>query len=127
MHDFTFRSINPNRRPRIIGVGFCKEEAPLDRMVGWEPGTWGYHGDDGELYEERSWGGRTYGKKFGAKDVIGCGVNFEDGTAGFTWNGEYLGEFVDLHVGRRVLVPDSPWYRCRLFRAERQTLSSGEF
>ncbi|KAK2591050.1 hypothetical protein QQS21_011264 [Conoideocrella luteorostrata] len=74
----------------IIGVGFCREEAPLDAMVGWKTGSWGYHGDDGHLFLESEFA-KPYGEKFGAGDVIGCGVDFDQGKAYFSLNGKPFG------------------------------------
>jgi hypothetical protein len=61
-------------------------------MVGWDCGSWGYHGDDGKLFVEDG-RGRPYGKTFGVGDTIGCGVDFDTGKAHFARNGENFGEF----------------------------------
>ena len=46
------------------GVGFCTAEMNMDRLPGWEPQSYGYHGDDGNAF--RSDGkGRRYGPTFG--------------------------------------------------------------
>lgn len=58
--------------------------------MGWEPESWGYHGDDGRTYTGQNIG-RNYGPTFSLGDVIGCGVNFRDHTAFFTKNGVKLG------------------------------------
>jgi Ran-binding protein 9/10 len=59
-------------------------------MPGWEPGSWGYHGDDGKIF----WDGQDaeYGPTYGAEDVVGCGVDFTTNSAFFTKNGRYLGK-----------------------------------
>lgn len=59
-------------------------------MPGWEPESWAYHGDDGHSFCQSATG-KAYGHKFGLSDVIGCGVNFKQGTAFFTRNGVYIG------------------------------------
>jgi hypothetical protein len=63
-------------------------------MVGWDKGSWGYHGDDGNMFNNgrRTSTGWKYGEPFGAGSVIGCGVNFETGTAFFTKDGKVMGE-----------------------------------
>lgn len=74
----------------MIGVGFSSKSASLNRAPGWEPESWGYHGDDGHCFQAQNVG-KHYGPTFGYGDVIGCGVNFRTGTAFFTKNGHYLG------------------------------------
>ena len=43
-----------------MSVGWMKEHVSLDRLVGWDRGSWGWHGDDG-----RSFAGRGEGEVFG--------------------------------------------------------------
>lgn len=74
-----------------IAIGFSSKSASLSRPVGWEPESWGYHGDDGRCFTGQNIG-RPYGPTFNSGDVIGCGVNFRDHTAFFTKNGIKLGE-----------------------------------
>ncbi len=51
-------------REGYIGVGFCTQDVNMDRLPGWEPQSYGYHGDDGNAF--RSDGkGRKYGPQFG--------------------------------------------------------------
>lgn len=66
-------------------------------MPGWDPGSWGYHGDDGCFFNE-SGSGKGYGPTFDEGDIIGCGVNFERETAFFTKNGEMLGRQDQLAI-----------------------------
>jgi hypothetical protein len=74
-----------------IAIGFSARGASLSRPVGWEPETWGYHGDDGRCFTGQNIG-RSYGPSFTTGDVIGCGVNFRDQTAFWTKNGRMLGK-----------------------------------
>ncbi|KAH7325955.1 concanavalin A-like lectin/glucanase domain-containing protein [Stachybotrys elegans] len=74
------------REDTAVAVGFSTVGASLSRPVGWEPESWGYHGDDGRCFAGHN-SGRQYGPTFTAGDVVGCGVNFRDGTAFFTRNG----------------------------------------
>jgi Ran-binding protein 9/10 len=78
----------------LIGVGFSSKSASLNRAPGWEPESWGYHGDDGHCFQAQNVG-KQYGPTFGYGDTIGCGVNFRTGTAFFTKNGHYLGKSDD--------------------------------
>lgn len=77
-----------------LGVGFCEEHVPLDDMVGWRSGSWGYHSDNGMLYSgsESGESNPSYTEGFAEGDTIGCGINFRDRTAFFTKNGAFLGE-----------------------------------
>jgi hypothetical protein len=59
-------------------------------MPGWTPSSWGYHGDDGNIYAE-SVRGKTYGSTFGTGDVVGCHITFARGIT-FTKNGISLGK-----------------------------------
>lgn len=74
----------------LIGIGFSSSKVALHRLPGWEPESWGYHGDDGFSFCSTS-SGKAYGPKFGTADVIGCGINFRNNTAFFTKNGVNLG------------------------------------
>lgn len=74
----------------MIGIGFSSQKASLNRLPGWEPESWAYHGDDGFVFTSSS-SGKAYGPHFSSQDVIGCGVNFRTKSAFFTKNGQYLG------------------------------------
>jgi hypothetical protein len=76
---------------RMIGVGFSGPKVALSRIPGWEPDSYAYHGDDGQIFSNTT-SGKTYGPKFGTLDVIGCGINFRTNTAFFTKNGHMLGK-----------------------------------
>jgi hypothetical protein len=60
-------------------------------MPGWERNSWGFHGDDGQVYHDSAYGTK-YARGFTTGDVIGCGVSFEKKTAFFTKNGVHLGK-----------------------------------
>ncbi|KAJ4485483.1 concanavalin A-like lectin/glucanase domain-containing protein [Lentinula aciculospora] len=83
-----------------IGVGFAGHKIQLSRLPGWEPMSWGYHGDDGcSFAAERN--GTPYGPTFGLGDVIGCGIDFSTNRAFFTKNGTSLGSVFE-NVGNGV-------------------------
>lgn len=73
-------------------------------MVGCRRGSWGYHGDDGSLFLETG-SGKPYGKKFGTGDVIGCGVDFDQGKAYFSRNEERFGEKPNKHLPSKCPFP----------------------
>ncbi|KAK3989251.1 hypothetical protein QBC44DRAFT_87229 [Cladorrhinum sp. PSN332] len=72
-----------------IGVGFSAKSASLLRAPGWEPESWGYHGDDGNCFAAQN-SGKPYGPKFGPGDTVGCLLNFRKGHILFTKNGREL-------------------------------------
>ena len=51
-------------RHRHAGVGFATDDVKPDRLPGWEPHSYGYHGDDGCAFHG-SGQGREYGPKYG--------------------------------------------------------------
>lgn len=74
-----------------IIIAFGGKDVSLNRAPGWEPESWGYHSDDGNLFASASTG-KAYGPKFGTGDTVGCLVNFRTATVSFTHNGRDLGE-----------------------------------
>ncbi|GAP84651.1 putative ran-binding protein [Rosellinia necatrix] len=83
----------PKRRdePATVCVGFAAKNVSLARPPGWDQESWGYHGDDGELYSGGNVGKKYNETTFSAGDIVGCGVNFRTGQAFFTKNGKNLG------------------------------------
>ncbi|KAF2753113.1 SPRY-domain-containing protein [Pseudovirgaria hyperparasitica] len=73
----------------FVAIGFTDKKTPMNRLPGWEPNSWAWHGDDGNSFCCQQ-SGKPYGPKFVNGDTIGCGVNFRDGTAFFTRNGTFL-------------------------------------
>lgn len=82
--------LTSSRKPSFISIGFSGPKVTLNRLPGWEPESWAYHGDDGLTFS-CSASGKNYGPKYSTGDVIGCGVNFRTGQAFFTKNGVNLG------------------------------------
>lgn len=69
---------------------------------GWDPNSFGYHGDDGYSFAG-SGTGRPYGPCFTTGDTIGCGVNFADNSAFYTKNGIFLGTaFTNMDLSKPV-------------------------
>ncbi|CAI2173203.1 19079_t:CDS:2, partial [Funneliformis geosporum] len=59
-------------------------------MPGWEDSSWGYHGDDGNIFFNAS-RGKPYGKEFMTGDTIGCCLNIRNNMIFYTRNGVNLG------------------------------------
>ncbi|EOA91420.1 hypothetical protein ACJQWK_03343 [Exserohilum turcicum] len=95
--------ISKGKDGRMIGIGFSGPKVALSRIPGWEPDSYAYHGDDGQVFSNTT-SGKSYGPKFGTLDVIGCGINFRTNTAFFTKNGHMLG------IAFRDLKPNMPYY-----------------
>ncbi len=49
----------------------------------WEPGSYGYHGDDGRKFFQQGQG-EEYGPRFGQGDVVGAGIHLGKGEMFFT-------------------------------------------
>ena len=84
-------SIISKGKEGMIGVGFSGANVSLEKLPGWEPESWAYHGDDGTSCCAATQG-KPYGPTFTSGDVIGCGVNFMKGCAFFTKNGVFQGK-----------------------------------
>ena len=76
-----------------VSVGLSTAAFPLrGKQCGWDRHSLGYHGDDGFLYEKTGDVGlRRYGPRFGANDVVGCGLHLPTMQCFFTINGRFLG------------------------------------
>lgn len=78
----------------VVSVGLVTSRFPLvDRQPGWDFRSYGYHGDDGQMFHSNR--GRQFGPAFSSNDTIGCGVrrNVREGRSFvmFTNNGELIG------------------------------------
>ncbi|KAK3325598.1 hypothetical protein B0H66DRAFT_129849 [Apodospora peruviana] len=87
---FEILILNRKKEDTTIGIGFSSRSVALTRPPGWEPESWGYHGDDGNSFAAQNVG-KPYGPKFGPGDTVGCLLNFREGTALFTKDGNDLG------------------------------------
>ncbi|KAL8680324.1 MAG: hypothetical protein Q9186_003506 [Xanthomendoza sp. 1 TL-2023] len=43
-------TVNSRGKDGMIGLGFSGPKVPLEKMPGWEPDSWGWHGDDGNTF-----------------------------------------------------------------------------
>lgn len=108
-----------------VSIGFTDAHFKLTRQTGWEPNSFGYHGDDGFLYHGHG-KGESFGPKFTTGDTVGAGINYASQTIFFTKNGKFVGstpkdvkgslfptiglhspnEKVDVNFGQRAFVFD---------------------
>jgi ankyrin repeat protein len=82
-----------------LAVGFCTIGGSAISFPGWPPRgsapsarSWGYHGNDGCLYESCNASGNEIASErpYGRWHVIGCGVDLTTQTIWFTRNGRRL-------------------------------------
>jgi hypothetical protein len=78
--------------PSIVAVGLTGEFTnQIYAHPGWNAWSLGYHGDDGDIYEEVSRGGHsTGGRTYGPENTVGCGIDFENGQYLFTLDGKVV-------------------------------------
>ncbi|OTB07045.1 hypothetical protein M426DRAFT_54290 [Hypoxylon sp. CI-4A] len=94
---FEVTVLSRRRDETSVCIGFSTKNVPLIRPPGWEPESWGFHGDDGDLYSGANVGRSYEGQGFGPGDTIGCGINFRTREAFFTKNGqEFKTAFRDI-------------------------------
>nr|ODN89878.1 hypothetical protein L204_06155 [Cryptococcus depauperatus CBS 7855] len=77
---------------QIIGNREQARGRTLRRLVGWTPGTWGWHADDGRLFPGTGTG-EIFSETWTEGDTVGCGVDwtFRPAKAFFTKNGKMMG------------------------------------
>ena len=85
----------PNTRSNTsecVAIGLASHDFSLHtRMPGWDPNSFGYHGDDGGIFHASGSMVQQYGPTYGVGDVVGCGIDFLKGHLFYTLNGKYLG------------------------------------
>lgn len=89
MYYFEVR-VRSTGREGFIGVGLSASGVRADRLPGWEPGSVGYHGDDGRVFVGGA-RGNAYGPTYAAGDVVGCLLDRSKKTVEFFKNGVALG------------------------------------
>ncbi|KAJ2498674.1 hypothetical protein GGH96_004105 [Coemansia sp. RSA 1972] len=87
-----------------IGIGMARSGMVATRLPGWDPGSWGYHGDDGHAFGGAGSGTR-YGPRYSTGDTVGCGLDFMKRRIFFTRNGAFLGHVFDVIDITKDLYP----------------------
>lgn len=72
-------------------IGLSEEHIPLDQMVGLQSRSWGFQGDNGQLYEQTG-KGKKLREGYGSQHTVGCGIDFSKNVGFLTKNGRYLGK-----------------------------------
>jgi Ran-binding protein 9/10 len=80
-----------------MGIGLSTGEVNLNRLPGWDKGSYGYHGDDGHSFCS-SGSGYAYGPTFTTGDYVGCCVNFLENSCFYTRNGYNLGKYFPFNL-----------------------------
>lgn len=73
-----------------ISIGFTSPGFKLRRQPGWDPNSYGYHGDDGLLYHGQG-KGEAFGPTYSRGDTVGGGINYASQELFFTKNGTIVG------------------------------------
>jgi hypothetical protein len=60
---------------------------------GWRVWAAGYHGDDGNVFENPYLPRCRTDERFGVGDTVGCGIDYEAEEYFFTCNGRVVGQF----------------------------------
>ncbi|KAJ2784671.1 hypothetical protein H4R18_000962 [Coemansia javaensis] len=87
-----------------IGVGLARAGVSAARLPGWDAGSWGYHGDDGNGFSGDG-RGSPYGPRYSTGDTVGCGFDFARRRVFFTRNGVFLGYAFDAIDADKDLYP----------------------
>ena len=78
-------SIVNTGRNKEIAVGICDRSTPLDRFPGWTPFSFGYHGDDGNIFCESDEDPKYWPEKpIKTGEPIGVFLDFNTATLTFS-------------------------------------------
>ncbi|CAG8468239.1 2300_t:CDS:2 [Dentiscutata heterogama] len=75
-----------------IGIGFGSAKTSVRQLPGWFPGSYGYHGDDGNIFHSQ-FNGMPYSTSYGKGDIVGCCIDYKIRSIFFTKNGINLGHY----------------------------------
>ena len=97
---------------REIAVGVCTKSTPLDRFPGGTPFSFGYHGDDGNIFCETDEDPKYEpNKTFKNGDLIGVLIDFNSSTLTFKRKGnQNLKEIQRVPLSRHHM--DQDYYPC---------------
>lgn len=96
-------TVEDGGRRGAIAIGFTDENFSTDNQPGWEPNSYGYHGDDGRLFHGDGFGD-PFGPTFSTGDTVGAGINYAAQEMLFTKNGQLVGRTA-FHDTEEPLYP----------------------
>ncbi|AOA62150.1 Vacuolar import and degradation protein 30 [Komagataella phaffii CBS 7435] len=84
-------------READISLGYLQygedsSSANISNAPGFENGTYGYNGKEGQILNLSNSIHTKYGTTFGLNDTMGCGINYYTETIFYTKNGVFLGD-----------------------------------
>jgi hypothetical protein len=90
----------PAASSECVAVGLAAHEFSIHtRMPGWDPYSFGYHGDDGGIFHSSGSMLKNFGATYGVGDTVGCGIDYVNQCIFYTLNGQFLGAaFTDLSM-----------------------------
>ncbi|KAH9488475.1 hypothetical protein Btru_062744, partial [Bulinus truncatus] len=123
-NSFSFEIVNPGNSC-YIAIGVCPRRYSPDRQPGWNNGSFGYHADDGGIFNGMGWA-QEHKETCTVGDVMKCEVDFENLCISFYKNGRLMHTTpnvrnvstfhaaVGFHsVGEVVrLLEKEPWQNC---------------
>jgi hypothetical protein len=83
---------------RFVAVGIVEEGNDLEKLIGWEQGSIGYHGDDGKIYNGTGSNFVRCYEAYRDDDTVGCLINFYKNQVGFTKNGKLQGSTIQFDL-----------------------------
>lgn len=92
-----------------LSLGLMSGRAALDKLVGWDQESVGWHGDDGLLFRGNPGHGETFGPTWGKDDVVGCGVDFIDSKVFFVKNGVIAG-YTEMPKAASLVDVNTVWF-----------------
>ena len=94
---------NQHQHHECVAIGLTTRSFPLTkRLPGWDVSSYGYHSDDGSLFNATH-SVLSSAPTYGPGDTVGCGLDYSTRHIFFVKNGECLGYAFDKKVEKEVL------------------------
>ncbi|PJF19303.1 hypothetical protein PSACC_00808 [Paramicrosporidium saccamoebae] len=89
---------------RFVTMGVVEEGNDLEKLIGWEERSIGYHGDDGKVYNGAGAISVRSLNPYGTDDTVGCLINFHTNQVLFTKNGQAQGALISYDLTRMKVI-----------------------